>query len=58
MSDRHFELPTHPNLEYYRKQAKHLYSPRNTDSGPGPSSARTSRAGAPPTTGRSPAGRG
>ena len=25
MSDRHFELPEHPNLEYYRKQAKHLY---------------------------------
>jgi len=24
MSDRHFELPPHPNLEYYRKQAKHL----------------------------------
>jgi ankyrin repeat protein len=24
MSDRHFELPSHPNLEYYRKQAKHL----------------------------------
>ena len=24
MSDRHFELPAHPNLEYYRKQAKHL----------------------------------
>ncbi|GAB3426753.1 ankyrin repeat domain-containing protein [Flindersiella endophytica] len=29
MSDRHFELPAHPNLEYYRKQAKqllHLYA--------------------------------
>ncbi|WP_157252862.1 ankyrin repeat domain-containing protein [Nonomuraea typhae] len=25
MSDRHFELPAHPNLEYYRKQAKHLF---------------------------------
>jgi hypothetical protein len=25
MSDRHFELPVHPNLEYYRKQAKHLH---------------------------------
>ncbi len=25
MSDRHFELPAHPNLEYYRKQAKHLH---------------------------------
>jgi hypothetical protein len=24
MSDRHFELPAHPDLEYYRKQAKHL----------------------------------
>ncbi len=24
MSDRHFELPADPNLEYYRKQAKHL----------------------------------
>jgi len=24
MSDPHFELPAHPNLEYYRKQAKHL----------------------------------
>ena len=24
MSDRHFALPAHPNLEYYRKQAKHL----------------------------------
>lgn len=24
MPDRHFELPAHPNLEYYRKQAKHL----------------------------------
>lgn len=24
MSDRHFELPDHPDLEYYRKQAKHL----------------------------------
>ena len=24
MSDRHFELPAYPNLEYYRKQAKHL----------------------------------
>ena len=24
MSDRRFELPPHPNLEYYRKQAKHL----------------------------------
>ena len=24
MSDRHFELPAQPNLEYYRKQAKHL----------------------------------
>jgi len=22
--DRHFELPAHPSLEYYRKQAKHL----------------------------------
>jgi ankyrin repeat protein len=22
--DRHFELPAHPDLEYYRKQAKHL----------------------------------
>ena len=29
--------------------------PRNTDSGPGPSSGRTSRASAPPATGRSPA---
>ncbi|GIJ54752.1 ankyrin repeat domain-containing protein [Virgisporangium aurantiacum] len=25
MSDRHFELPASPNLEYYRKQAKHLH---------------------------------
>ena len=25
MTDRHFELPAHPNLEYYRKQAKHLH---------------------------------
>jgi hypothetical protein len=25
MSDRHFELPAHPDLEYYRKQAKHLH---------------------------------
>ncbi|MFD9945074.1 ankyrin repeat domain-containing protein [Nonomuraea sp. NPDC059023] len=25
MSDRHFELPAHPNAEYYRKQAKHLH---------------------------------
>ncbi|WP_327583636.1 ankyrin repeat domain-containing protein [Nonomuraea sp. NBC_00507] len=25
MSDRHFELPAHPNLDYYRKQAKHLH---------------------------------
>ncbi|TMR11123.1 hypothetical protein ETD86_36780 [Nonomuraea turkmeniaca] len=25
MSVRHFELPAHPNLEYYRKQAKHLH---------------------------------
>ncbi|GAA1722642.1 ankyrin repeat domain-containing protein [Nonomuraea bangladeshensis] len=25
MSARHFELPAHPNLEYYRKQAKHLH---------------------------------
>ena len=35
-------------------------SPRNTDSGPGPSSGRTSKASAPPATGRSPAcgGRG
>jgi hypothetical protein len=24
MSDRHFELPAHPDLEYYRKQARHL----------------------------------
>jgi Ankyrin repeats (3 copies)/Ankyrin repeats (many copies) len=24
MPDRHFELPVHPDLEYYRKQAKHL----------------------------------
>jgi hypothetical protein len=24
VSDRHFELSAHPNLEYYRKQAKHL----------------------------------
>ena len=24
MSDRHFELPGHPDLEYFRKQAKHL----------------------------------
>src|SRR5580658_8461548 len=24
MPDRHSELPTHPDLEYYRKQAKHL----------------------------------
>jgi len=24
VSDPHFELPAHPNLEYYRKQAKHL----------------------------------
>ncbi len=24
MSDRHFELPDHPDLEYYRKQARHL----------------------------------
>jgi hypothetical protein len=24
MSDPDFELPAHPNLEYYRKQAKHL----------------------------------
>jgi hypothetical protein len=24
VSDRHFELPAHLNLEYYRKQAKHL----------------------------------
>ena len=24
MADRHFELPAHPDLEYYRKQAKHL----------------------------------
>ncbi|MGW3351893.1 ankyrin repeat domain-containing protein [Nonomuraea rubra] len=24
MADRHFELPARPNLEYYRKQAKHL----------------------------------
>jgi len=24
MPDRHFELPAHPNLEYYRKQAKRL----------------------------------
>ncbi|HEY5396413.1 MAG TPA: hypothetical protein VIL16_13540, partial [Trebonia sp.] len=23
MSDRHFELPAHPDLEYYRKQARH-----------------------------------
>ena len=92
MPDRHFELPAHPDLEYYRKQAKHLLHTyetgdaaaqarvadvlgdraaerfllsdaqfvlaQNTDSGPGPSSARTSRAGAPPTTGRSPAWRG
>jgi hypothetical protein len=26
MPDRHFELPAHPDLEYYRKQAKHLRS--------------------------------
>ncbi|TDC86849.1 hypothetical protein E1292_47365 [Nonomuraea deserti] len=25
MSDRHFELPVHPNLDYYRKQAKRLH---------------------------------
>jgi hypothetical protein len=25
MFDRHFELPANPNLEYYRKQAKHLH---------------------------------
>ncbi|MFI6503926.1 ankyrin repeat domain-containing protein [Nonomuraea typhae] len=25
MSDRHFELTAHPNLEHYRKQAKHLH---------------------------------
>ena len=25
MSDRHFELPAHPSLEYYRQQAKHLH---------------------------------
>ncbi|MFC5833790.1 ankyrin repeat domain-containing protein [Nonomuraea insulae] len=25
MPDRHFELPAHPNLEFYRKQAKHLH---------------------------------
>lgn len=24
MPDRHFELPAHPDLEYYRKQARHL----------------------------------
>jgi hypothetical protein len=24
MPGRHFELPAHPDLEYYRKQAKHL----------------------------------
>ena len=24
MPDRHAELPAHPDLEYYRKQAKHL----------------------------------
>lgn len=24
MSDRHFELPAHPGLEYYRKQSKYL----------------------------------
>ena len=24
MPDRHVELPAHPDLEYYRKQAKHL----------------------------------
>ena len=24
MPDRHFELPAHPGLEYYRKQAEHL----------------------------------
>jgi hypothetical protein len=24
MADRHFELPAHPDLEYYRKQARHL----------------------------------
>ena len=24
MPDRHSELPAHPDLEYYRKQAKHL----------------------------------
>ena len=24
MPDRHFELPAHPDLEYYRKQAKSL----------------------------------
>ena len=30
MSDRHFELPAHPNLEYYRKQAKHLQHTHET----------------------------
>jgi hypothetical protein len=25
--DRHFELPAHPDLEYYRKQAKALPAP-------------------------------
>ena len=31
MSDRHFELPAHPDLEYYRKQAKHLQRTYATD---------------------------
>jgi len=33
MPDRHVELPAHPDLEYYRKQAKHLqrtYATGNT----------------------------
>jgi hypothetical protein len=92
MSDRHFELPAHPNLECYRKQAMHLQRTYATGDAAahdrvadvlGDRAAerfllsdaqfvlaqergflnlgrvpRTSRAGAPPATGRSPAWRG
>ena len=40
MSDPHFELPAHPDLEYYRKQAKHLQ--RSYETGDADARARAS----------------
>lgn len=44
MPDRHLELPAHPDLEYYRKQAKHLL--RSCEAGD--AAARDPATGRPP----------